>query len=444
MGINVDRNAIRSVATLALTENFQPELTRMLFEKGFVEVLHPRTLNTTLIQELLSELHDSPLHLPIPPMIVGRSMQRIYRRLYSLIHSEVRAIHVLGETGTGKELIAELVRFIEPRRPTVVINCASLPSSLVESELFGSVRGAFTGATHDKKGYIESAHEGWLVLDEVNSLSLEAQGALLRAIENQEFMRIGDRNLRKVSFRIISLSNQDTDQLVMQNRMRQDFQQRICEAVIHIPPLRERIDEIPDLVLFFLKQMRPSVQVAYETIEILKSYSFARGNVRELRNTLRASTAILQGNLLTPRMLPLEFWKYLREEKSQIRNETEPFAPKLEQFHEPRKACPLISQRKISELHHFWMGLGQFTHSQRLPMSVKDIGTFFKISESSVSRRLRQIVRYQVASLEDVARIVRLRSTHTLSPMPAALREVQEFPSSTGRDRAATLQLIQP
>jgi len=211
---------------------------------------------------------------------------------------------VLGETGTGKELIARAIHDRSGRRERtfVKINCAAIPSGLLESELFGHERGAFTGAIAQKIGRFEVAHGGTLFLDEVGEIPLELQPKLLRVLQEQEFERVGGTRTIKVDVRLVAATNRDLARLVEEQRFRDDLYYRLNVFPIHVPPLRERPDDIPALVRFFVQRLaRPMNRhvevIPSETLEALRRYAWP-GNVRELANLIERAMILSKGRTL--------------------------------------------------------------------------------------------------------------------------------------------------
>jgi len=211
---------------------------------------------------------------------------------------------ITGETGTGKELVAQALHALSPRagRPFVTVDCAALPETLVESELFGHERGAFTGADRAYGGRVELAAGGTLFLDEVNSLSLVVQGKLLRFLEQAEFCRVGRQRPIPVDVRLIGACNVPLEQLVADGRMRADFYYRLKVLQIDLPPLRERREDIPLLARHFLAQdplaRRAGLADVSEAVLAALQARAWPGNVRELRNALRRAAAFADGPLL--------------------------------------------------------------------------------------------------------------------------------------------------
>jgi DNA-binding NtrC family response regulator len=235
----------------------------------------------------------------------GESVSKISKRIPQIIRSAVTSVYIEGESGTGKEIVADLFSKYAKNTPFVKMNCGSISQSLLESELFGYVKGAFTGAVADKLGVIEAASGGWLFLDEVASLSASAQVALLRVLENQEVTRIGESFAKKVNLRFIAASNVPLMQAVEAGTFRNDLWQRLCETEIILKPLRERRNEIPHLISFFCRTMQGGpYQIDQTALNVLCQLPWSEGNVRELRNCLRAMTEHQIQGVLSPMSIP--------------------------------------------------------------------------------------------------------------------------------------------
>ena len=216
-----------------------------------------------------------------------------------------------GESGTGKEVIARFIHRASPRKsgPFVAINCAALPDHLLESELFGYERGAFTGAQQPKPGQIEMASGGVLFLDEITEMSAAAQAKLLRVLQEREFQRLGGTRLLKANVRVIAATNRDLRDAVTRGAFREDLYYRLQVFDIQMPPLRERTRDIPLLIETFLRDISraigfPPAQLTQEATEMLLKHSWP-GNVRELRNVLERAAILSEGGLITPRQLSL-------------------------------------------------------------------------------------------------------------------------------------------
>jgi two-component system NtrC family response regulator len=216
-----------------------------------------------------------------------------------------------GESGTGKEVVARLVHRGSARKdgPFVAINCAALPEQLLESELFGHDRGAFTGAQVAKPGQIELASGGVLFLDEVSEMSLSAQAKFLRVIQEREFQRLGGTRVLKADIRVVAATNRDLRKAVERGAFREDLFYRLQVFDIHLPPLRERRSDIPLLCEAFLREIgqsfgRPPAGLTREAKEMLVQHAWP-GNVRELRNALERAAILCEGGLITPQHLSL-------------------------------------------------------------------------------------------------------------------------------------------
>ena len=233
----------------------------------------------------------------------GSWIKELYDRIAMVAATDV-TVAVFGESGTGKELVARTIHNSSPRHdaPFVVVNCAAIPETLLEDELFGHVRGAFTDATRDREGLLAAAHSGTLFLDEIGELSLALQAKLLRVLQSQEFRRIGDDQDRRVDVRIITATNRDLDQLVARGSFRQDLYYRINVFPMHLPPLRERPDDIVLLVHHFVHKYRVRLGKHVEGVSAgalarLAAYEFP-GNVRELENKIHQAMVVAAGPVI--------------------------------------------------------------------------------------------------------------------------------------------------
>ncbi len=222
------------------------------------------------------------------------------------------SVLLLGESGVGKELFAEQIHLhsLRSNNPLIRVNCAALPESLLESELFGHVRGAFTGATSDRRGRFELADRGTIFLDEIGDLPLNLQVKLLRVIQHRMFERVGGAEPIKIDVRIIAATNRDIDKEVESGRFRADLYYRLNVLPIYIPPLRERREDIPLLAEFFLKRFNREIKKQIDgfapgAMEVLLSYSWP-GNVRELENAVERAVVISQADMITPDVFVLD------------------------------------------------------------------------------------------------------------------------------------------
>lgn len=243
--------------------------------------------------------------------IVGNSA--VMRQLFDLIKRVSQApsnVLIIGESGTGKELVARALHFSGPLkdRPFVAINCAAIPETLIESELFGHKKGAFTGADRDKPGLFEKAHTGTLFLDEIGELPLSVQVKLLRALQEKAIRRIGSNDDIRVDVRIIAATNRDLEKMVQEGSFRQDLYYRLNVIQIRMPPLRERKEDIPLLVDHFIKKFNAKLNknirgVHEEALAILQKYDYP-GNVRELENIIERAMALETRDIILTESLP--------------------------------------------------------------------------------------------------------------------------------------------
>jgi DNA-binding NtrC family response regulator len=226
--------------------------------------------------------------------LIGASepMQRVYEAIRRVADSNSTVV-IRGESGTGKELVARAIVSMGPRveKPFVSINCAALPENLIETELFGHEKGAFTDAKEARPGHIELSHTGTLFLDEIATLGLALQSKLLRVLEDRAVTRIGGKTARKIDFRLIAATNEDLEQMVQAGRFREDLYYRINVIPLSLPPLRDRPDDLPLLVDHFLRTYcrannKPMKQVESDVMAVMEDYPWP-GNVRELENVVQ-------------------------------------------------------------------------------------------------------------------------------------------------------------
>ena len=247
--------------------------------------------------------------------IIGRSpAMRAVLRLVDRVTDLTIPVLVVGESGTGKELIARAIHFNGPRRRGRIVgeNCAAIPENLMESEFFGYMRGAFTGANRDHAGLFEQAHDGTLFLDEVGEMSLEMQKKFLRVLEEGEVRRIGGKRPVRVDFRLVSATNRDLNELLSNATFREDLYYRIAGVVIELPPLRDRKEDIPLLLAHFLQESGPAgagFQVEAATMDLLVAYEWP-GNVRELRNEVQRLAALQSAGTILPEHLSSRILAY--------------------------------------------------------------------------------------------------------------------------------------
>jgi DNA-binding NtrC family response regulator len=227
----------------------------------------------------------------------SRPMQKLFHLLETVARSS-STILITGETGTGKEVVARAIHHNSARRGHrfVALNCSAIPETLLEAELFGHVRGAFTGAVGARQGRFEQAHKGTLFLDEVGTMSTALQMKLLRALQEREFERVGDSETIKVDVRVIAATNSELSKMVAEGTFREDLYYRLHVIPVRLPPLRDRRDDIPVLVKHFLEKFAPGtpMQVAQGAMRALMAYQWP-GNVRQLENAIERSVALSAG-----------------------------------------------------------------------------------------------------------------------------------------------------
>jgi transcriptional regulator with PAS, ATPase and Fis domain len=232
---------------------------------------------------------------------------------------------ITGESGTGKELIAEGIHWFSRRAegPFVTINMAAVPDSLVESELFGHVRGAFTGAAANRQGRLEAAHMGTLFIDEIGDLKLASQAKLLRVLETRVISAVGDNESRHIDVRVLAATNRNLDRMVEQGTFREDLYYRLNVVRIQLPPLRERAEDIPLLVGHFLDDYcrsydRPTPSIEPDLMEFLVGHHW-RGNIRQLRNCVESMLVLGRTDRLTIHDIPLSIRESERAKAARIR-----------------------------------------------------------------------------------------------------------------------------
>jgi DNA-binding NtrC family response regulator len=271
--------------------------------------------------------------------IVGTNskMKEIFEKVMKVARTEAN-IMIYGESGTGKELIARSIHAHSHRDkgPFVPVDCVALPGNLLESELFGYEKGAFTGAYTSKRGLLEQAHDGTFFLDEISELNLDLQAKLLRVLQERQFRHLGGKHLINVDIRVISATNRDPLVAVKEKLLRHDLYYRLNVIPIYLPPLRERRDDIPLLADFFLRKFcgankRPSMRFSDEAINLLTRYSWP-GNVRELQNVVERVVSLVYSRIIRAEDLP----EFLQEE-------------------EPAAGAPVSHELTLREARQRWM-----------------------------------------------------------------------------------------
>ncbi|MFQ5706034.1 MAG: sigma-54-dependent transcriptional regulator [bacterium] len=295
-------NAVEACALGAddyLTKPFSREQLRFVLEKA-LRLRHLKAENLQLKSALLEKYDFTN--------IVAKSgkMQEVLKMVGRVAESEATVL-ILGESGTGKELVARAIHYNSPRKssPFITVNCPSIPDNLLESELFGHVKGAYTGATKDRHGKFEQADGGTIFLDEIGDLKPELQAKLLRVLQEREVERVGGDKPIKVDIRILAATNQDLQARVQAGTFREDLFYRLTVVPIRIPPIRERKEEIPFLVDHFLHKFARGrrLQVSEQAMQALLDYDWP-GNVREIENAMERAAILSTTEMITPDVLP--------------------------------------------------------------------------------------------------------------------------------------------
>jgi DNA-binding NtrC family response regulator len=296
--------ALKSGAYDYITKPIDPDELSHIVEKA----LYQKNLEVENVK-----LKESIEAIAKPDNLIGESHQM--KEIYNLIHTVAQTdttVLILGESGTGKELVAKAIHLNSKRKyfPLVTVNCGALPESLLESELFGHEKGAFTGAHYRRKGKFEMANGGTIFLDEIGTISNKVQVELLRVIETKQFTRVGGSETISSDFRVIAATNENLEQLVKEGRFREDLFYRLNVFNIQIPPLRERVDDIPLLADYFLKKYTTSMNkkitgISQEAMNFMLRYKWP-GNVRELENAIERAVVICRTDKIQLEDLPFK------------------------------------------------------------------------------------------------------------------------------------------
>ncbi|MBI1910584.1 MAG: sigma-54-dependent Fis family transcriptional regulator [Deltaproteobacteria bacterium] len=291
------------------------------FDLGELEIIIDRALENIKLRARLTSLSERlKEELAHHTAFIGKSrtVQEVFKTVGKIAQKDVTVL-ILGESGTGKELLAKLIHMnsLRSEGPFIAVNSAAVPKDLMESELFGFEKGAFTGATEGKKGKFELADGGTLFLDEVGDMSLELQARLLRAIQEKEFYKVGGREPVKVDVRIVAATNHDLDKLVLEKKFREDLLFRLNGVTLNLPPLRDRKGDIHLLSEYFLEKFRQEFRtepksLSPKAIDALEHYQWP-GNVRELENIIRRAILLSQNIVLTPEDLNLPQGRHRKE-----------------------------------------------------------------------------------------------------------------------------------
>src|SRR6266852_1395609 len=307
-------NAIESIKRGAyhfISKPYAPEELLSLVEKALEKQSLLR--ETQKLREKTEELEKrlEIAEMRFTPVFKSKSMQEIEELINAMAPSEANVL-ITGESGVGKEVIANLIHHRSRRseRPMVKLNCAAFPQTMIEGELFGYVKGAFTGAMNDFPGMIAEANESTLFLDEISDMPADLQTRFLRVLQEREFRPLGSTRTLKATFRVIAATNRPIARALAENRLRSDLYYRLNTFQIEVPPLRERKEDIPPLVTFFVKQFaqqlgKPEPDVSPEAFQKLLDYSWP-GNVRELQNAIEYAVVLAREGVIGVKELPAE------------------------------------------------------------------------------------------------------------------------------------------
>lgn len=330
---------------------------------------------------------------------IGKTILSLPERISQIVKAKsIRSVFIHGETGTGKEVVSELFHeaskhFMGLNTPFVAVNCGAIANDLIEAELFGAVKGAYTGSTKDKAGYFEKASGGWIFLDEVADLSPSAQNSLMRVIENNELRRVGDNTVKKIDVRVISATNENLHELSQNGRFRYDLIRRLTATQINLPPLKEREDhEFEQLTKHFADTAEPDriFTLAGPSLKLLKSYDWP-GNVRELRDVINEMTLNAASNgTLYPNAIPEAFMNALRSQRDQRKTTSKLFELTL-------NITENLCTRKDIEKTAFALIYEHFkgTHS------LQSIGKIFGISHVTCIKMAKELDQEGLIKLEN-------------------------------------------
>jgi transcriptional regulator with GAF, ATPase, and Fis domain len=329
-------------------------------------------------------LSSEPVILDLPgvqAVFRSESMKRLMLMVERVAHHNA-AVLIIGETGTGKELIARALHFHSLRgdKPWVDVNCGALPEHLVESELFGYEKGAFSGAESSKPGFFELANKGTLFLDEVGELEPKLQVKLLRVLDGVSYYRLGGTKKVAVDVRLIAATNRDLDKAVHEGRFRGDLYHRLSQFQLRVPPLRERKEDIALLAEYFLKANHPEARLSASASAILEAYRWP-GNVRELRNLMLRAGALCSNNVVQPSDLPteLEYFEAPMRAAASVPQRIGSFPPLTSSAAPTGGGLRDVKKQRILE------ALGR--HKGHQGLASEELG----ISRRTVSRQLKQM-----------------------------------------------------
>lgn len=305
------------VAVQCLRKGAYDYLVKPVSEEDLVFSLK-RTLEKKRLLEILDLEKSKDLPVLSNPQAFQTMVTRSSAMMRILKEAELHAgsdvpILITGESGTGKELLARAIHAVSPRAryPFMPVNMAAVSATLFEAEFFGHTRGAFTGAEKDRAGYLKHANHGTLFLDEIGNLPPEMQGKLLRVLQDGEYTQVGSSQSQKVDVRIVAATNENLEGLIAEKRFRKDLFYRIRGGWLHLPPLRERAEDIPLLVNHFLKEnggAKFDSPITEGALSLLQQYGYP-GNIRELRSIIQSAVNLAQGGPIIPRVLPASLKK---------------------------------------------------------------------------------------------------------------------------------------
>lgn len=311
--------SMKEGATDYLTKPIDLDELLLLIEKVSERILLKRE-NRELKEQLRERYHFDQI------IYASGKMEEVLSLTGRAAKSEATVL-IRGESGTGKELIANAIHYASPRaeRPLIKVNCTALPENLLESELFGHERGAFTGAIQRRIGRFEQAHTGSIFLDEIGDLTPSLQMKLLRVLQEREFERLGSNQTIKTDVRVIAATNKDLEEALETKTLREDLYYRLNVVAIFLPPLRERRQDIPPLIDHFLKEYsernrRPIPRFSKEARDLLLQYDYP-GNVRELENIIERSVVIGRGDAIRTQDLPFQVREEVKEAKLSLERE---------------------------------------------------------------------------------------------------------------------------
>ena len=299
--------AMKSGAYDYITKPFKVDEVKLII-KNVLEKVSLQIENILLKKELKEEYRFGDI------IGVSSCMRDIYDLIIQIAPTKTNIL-IEGESGTGKELVAKSIHANSNRKdnPLITVNCGAVPENLLESELFGHIKGAFTGALANKQGLFELANGGTIFLDEIGEMPIQLQVKILRVIQEKEFRRVGDIKASLTDIRIIAATNKDLEKAVKLGSFREDLYYRLNVIQIKLPPLRERKDDIPSLVTSFLKKYNDEIgknikHIASESLELLLLYEFP-GNIRELENIIERAVALEKSDVILPESLPAKVRK---------------------------------------------------------------------------------------------------------------------------------------